>query len=88
MSEQLEVLQQRIKHHEDEAANLDLLYQQWEDQLRVESAKPGLNRTGLVGTVIPGLERFVRELDKIERLRATNRAVRNELECLRVLMGG
>lgn len=77
----LEVLGQRIKHHEAEAVNHELMFEELRKQLDVE-LKLG-DRTGP-----EQIQVFVRALEMIERLRATNRAVRNELECLRVLMGG
>lgn len=77
----VELVQLRIKHYEDEAKNLEVLFEQFRERLGQESQVDTLMNANRVQT-------FVKELTSIESLRAANRAVLSELEVLRIVLEG
>jgi hypothetical protein len=75
-----DVLKQRIEHHNAAADSIEELFAQFSERLDRETKG---------GQLSPETSQaLVQELEKIERMRAANRAVVNELECLRVLLEG
>lgn len=77
----LELVQQRIDHHRAEAVKYEEMFEQFRERLGTEIK--GGNSTGA-----DRIQTFVRELSKIETLRAANRAVLSELEVLRIVLEG
>jgi hypothetical protein len=77
----VQLIQQRIDHHQAEAVRIDEMFEQFRERLGTEIK--GGNSTGA-----DRIQTFVKELSKIETLRAANRAVLSELEVLRIVLEG